>query len=168
MQSRAEEIIEHEINGLIGAVRHNRGGPAPTHTQLPGNGNTANSSHESCESSGPEPANPPQNDPAHRRMSSVLHLVQCGDLARPSTRSDRCYDRFSGLARRAIICTHIKARFGGLDLGQNQWPPAAGAWRPDIVNEREIQGIYHVGINQRFCGIKRVNSRELGSQLGHC
>src|SRR5437764_8774018 len=28
------EVIEHEIDGLIATVRHNRGGPASTHTEL--------------------------------------------------------------------------------------------------------------------------------------
>src|SRR5579859_2995368 len=35
MVTRASEVIEHEIDGVIRAVRHDRGGPVPTHTQLP-------------------------------------------------------------------------------------------------------------------------------------
>jgi hypothetical protein len=29
------QIIRYQINGLILAVRHNRGGPIPVHTQTP-------------------------------------------------------------------------------------------------------------------------------------
>src|SRR2546430_14916636 len=30
--AQTAEVIEQEIDGLIGTVRHNRGGPAPTHS----------------------------------------------------------------------------------------------------------------------------------------
>jgi hypothetical protein len=51
----AAKIIDHEVNCLIGAVRHDRRSPIRTHTQLPTKRNTGEFKHEtgnrSCQKS---------------------------------------------------------------------------------------------------------------------
>ena len=63
--------------------------------------------------------------------------------------SDVGYDSFRRLAVCTIIGAQVKTGLLRLDPGQHQRSAAPGAGRPEIVDELEIQGIYHGTDSQR-------------------
>jgi hypothetical protein len=57
--------------------------------------------------------------------------------------SDRRNHGLGLFTGRAIISAQIKTNFVGFDSGQYQRPAAPGTRRAEVVDEFEIQGIYH-------------------------
>jgi hypothetical protein len=68
-------------------------------------------------------------------MSKIAHL--------PTLFSDRRYDGFVGLAGRAIVSPHVKARILRFDPGQYQRPAAFGAGWPEVLDKLEIKRVHH-------------------------